>query len=53
MINKRTVTLEAIIKLQEALIELYEVEKEGTEKFNLFRDSYKSQIESLKNEIYL
>jgi len=42
--------LENIIKFQEALIQLYETEREGTSKFNLFRDSYKSQIESLKAE---
>ena len=43
-------TLEAIVKFQEALIELYETEREGSTKFNLFRDSYKSQIESLQKE---
>lgn len=50
MTDKRIVTLEAIIKFQEALIQLYETEREGSQKFNLFRDSYKSQIESLKEE---
>ena len=44
-------TLKAIIKFQDALINLYETEKEGTIKFNLYRDSYKSQIEELKQEI--
>lgn len=45
-------TLENIIKFQDALIELYETEKEGSLKFNLYRDSYKSTIEDLKQQYY-
>jgi hypothetical protein len=45
------VTLENIIKFQDALIKVLEVSKEGDLKAKLFIDSYKSQIESLKDEL--
>jgi hypothetical protein len=45
------VTLENIVKFQDALIEVLEVSKDGDLKAKLFIDSYKSQIESLKDEL--
>ena len=45
----RIVTLEKIIEFQDALIEILEVSKDGDLKAQVFIDSYKSQIESLKN----
>jgi len=47
----KIVTLENIIKFQDALIQLYETEREGTPKFNLFRDSYKSTIKELQDKL--
>ena len=48
--NRKIVTLEAIIKFQDALINILETVKDGDLKGKLFIDSYKSQIESLKEE---
>jgi hypothetical protein len=50
-INRRDVTKVGIMFFQNALVQLYETEKEETEKFRLFRDSYKSTIEELKSQL--
>lgn len=51
-INKqRKITIDNIVFFQNALINLYETEKEETIKFNLLRDSYKSTIEELKEQL--
>jgi hypothetical protein len=50
-INRRDVTKAGIMFFQNALIRLYETEKEETDKFRLFRDSYKSTIEELKSQL--
>lgn len=49
--RERDLTKGGVINFQDALINLYETEKEGTVKFNLLRDSYKSTIEELKSEL--
>lgn len=49
--SREKTTKNNIIKFQEALIQLYETEREGTDKFNIFRDSYKSTIEELKEQL--
>ena len=49
--KRKLVILENIIIFQDALLKLYEVEKEGSLRFNFFRDSYKSQIEDLKEQL--
>jgi len=49
--NRTHTTKNNIISFQNALIQLYETEKEGTLKFNLFRDSYKSTIGELKEQL--
>jgi len=50
MKDRKIVTLEAIIKFQDALIKILETVKDGNLKGKLFIDSYKSQIELLKEE---
>jgi len=47
----KTITLESIIMFQDALIEILEVSKDGDLKSKLFIDSYKSQIEDLKQQL--
>lgn len=44
-------TLLSIIKFQDAIIEMLEVSKDVDLKAKIFIDSYKSQIEDLKNQI--
>lgn len=48
--NRTHTTKNNIISFQDSLIHLYEC-AEGTTKFNLFRDSYKSTIEELKSQL--
>lgn len=50
-VNHREVTKSGVINFQDALIQLYETEKEGTTKFNLLRDSYKNTIKDLKSQL--
>lgn len=47
----KEVTLLNIIKFQDALIEVLEVAKDGDLKAKIFVDSYKSQIQDLKNQV--
>jgi len=50
--NRKIITLENIIKFQDALIEMLEVSKDGNLEAQLFINSYKETIRELKAEYY-